>query len=719
MIAKEINNVYRRIIEALNGDALKTAFEWTQTLISGTQLFSFQRKLDELQDTYHYMLGYYLEGSEDPMQQQIYAGIRTGTYELADHVRFIALMADSPAQYYASARVATESPTNIDGLLNDLQRQYDIDDLDKYGESNRQLFMSLWTTPFLADDDAAAVARAIKSDTMPLVTKCQIVSALLLALQEYFDIKKMYLLFDAAGRDEDEVRLRAYINIYITLDTYRDRTNYYPGIAHRLELLAEAPDFKRILQTICLRFIITRETEKVSLRLRKDILPEIMKFTAKHNREFGLPDFSESDPDDMNPEWAEILEGSPLARKIEEYSHLQEEGVDVMHSTFIELKYFPYFRSVDNWFMPFMYKQSIFASQSAVRPELIELLRQASFICNSDKYSFFLSLFNMPERHRSMITAQLDAQLLAINEQNKAELKSTHNRVEIITGQYVQDLFRFYKLYAGRREFTDPFDASPEFHNLPILKPFLSDAETLTNIAELYLRKNYFENALSIYEQLIAQEPGDEMVYQKLGYCKQMSDDLPGALDSYLRSEILNPNSKWLVRRIGNCYKSMQQPAKALEFYLRYEKMTPDNPQALTLIGHCHIDLHDYAEALKYYFKASYIDPDNLKVWRAIAWCSFLSGKYGQAQNYYRRILDKAPQTQDFLNAGHTECVLKNRKEMLRLYSQAIREEGGDLAKFLPAYIEDIPELIRAGVKASEIPLVMDQLRYTFGEIES
>jgi tetratricopeptide (TPR) repeat protein len=697
----------------LDGDALKTAFDWTQTLISGTQLFAYQNKLNELQDTYRYMLGYYVEGSEDPMQQQIYAGIRTGVYELADRVRHDALTPESPTEYYACVRLAAGSPPDMDDLLTGLQGQYDIDDLDKYNMSNEYVFVSLWTTPFLADRDAAATGRALKSDTMPVVTKCQIVSALLLGLQACFDVKKLYLLFDAAGQDDEEVRIRAYISICVTLDTYAKRTGYYPGIAHRLEILAETPEFKRILQAICLRFILSRETEKVSFRLRDEILPEIMKFAVRNNPEFGLTDFADSAADDMNPEWSGMLKNSSLVKKIEEYSSLQEEGIDVMHSTFIELKHFPFFRSIGNWFLPFMHKQSLFTAQSEIRPVTVEALRQASFICNSDKYSLFFSLSQMPERHRMMMTMQLDSQLTAMNEQNETGLKSRHNKVQNITGQYVQDLFRFYKLYARRKEFTDIFKASPEFHNLPILKPYLSDPETLLNIAELYLRKNYFENALSIYEQLIVHEPGDEMLYQKLGYCKQMSGNIQGALNDYLRSEILNPDSKWLIRRIGNCYKALQQPEKALEFYLRYEKMTPDNTQSLTLIGHCHIDLHDYAEALKYYFKANYIDPDNVKVWRAIAWCSFLSGKYEQAQNYYQKILDKDPQTQDYLNAGHTEWVLGNRKDMLLYYRIAIKNVDDDFDKFLSAFNQDVPELVRAGIKSAEIPLMLDQLRYT------
>ncbi|MDR1331475.1 MAG: tetratricopeptide repeat protein, partial [Tannerella sp.] len=703
MTLKEINNVYCRIVDSLDGGALKTAFEWVQTLVSGTQLFSFQNRLNELQETYRYMLGYYAEGSEDPMQKQIYARIRTGAYELADRIRYEAQIAESTAVYYMYARQQSDRPVDVATLLDRLAGQYEIDDLNGYEASNDLLFAKLWTTPLLTEGEAVSLGRALKGEPVPVVTKCQIVSALLLGLQACFDVRKLYLLFDAAERDDEEISIRAYVAICLTLHAYSRRTAFYPGISHRLEILAETPGFKRILQTIALRFILSRETEKVSFMMRNEIIPELIKVTSKMNPDHDSADMSES-AEGMNPEWFDMIAGSSLAKKIEEYSQLQEEGVDVMHSSFVDLKHFPFFHTVGNWFLPFVPVYALFASSPKITPATVEVLRQTPFLCNSDKYSFFFSLQQISERQQMLATMQMNSQFEAMNRQYGEELKSKQNRVESITGQYVQDLFRFYKLFPKRREFDDVFKGAPELHSLPVLKPYLSDPEILLNIAELYLRKGYFENAQSIYEQLPAHYPDDGIIYQKLGYCKQMSGDTPGALDCYLRAEMLNPDSKWLVRRIGHCYKTLKQPEKALDFYRRYEKMCPDNTQALIFVGHCYMEMKNYAEALKYYFKADYMERDSVRAWRAIAWCSFLCGKYEQARNYYGRILAHSPETQDCLNAGHTEWALRRMKNALAHYQAAIRQEDDSFEKFLTLFNQDIPDLTRAGIEAAEIP---------------
>jgi tetratricopeptide (TPR) repeat protein len=321
-------------------------------------------------------------------------------------------------------------------------------------------------------------------------------------------------------------------------------------------------------------------------------------------------------------------------------------------------------------------------------------------------------MFQIPENHRNAMMSQLNSRLSEMNIQQGEELKSGKSEVENIVGRYIQDLYRFYKLYPHRLEFDDIFSQTLEFQSLSILKPYLSDSETLIHIAELYLRKDYYDCALSVYEQLIPQEIPNEMLYQKRGYCKQMTGDLNGALEDYLRSEMINPQSKWVIRRIAGCYRALKQPEKALEFYLRFDKLSPNNIPLLVNIGHCYLELKNFDEALKYYFKADYLDPKSQKARRAIAWCSFLIGKYDQARSYYQKIIEDQPQTHDYLNAGHTEWLLRNIQKAAEYYTLAVRSESRDLDKFLELFRQDIPDLTHAGIKPSEIPLLIDHLRY-------
>ena len=415
----------------------------------------------------------------------------------------------------------------------------------------------------------------------------------------------------------------------------------------------------------------------------------------------------------MNPEWMERISNGKLGKQIEEFNKLQEEGADVMHSTFVHLKSFPFFNEISNWFMPFVKKQSSVSDDDVIMKSL-ELITNVGFMCNSDLYSLYFSIRQIPEAGRKMMIGQLESQLSELKEQRTAKLQTKDDNTERIIGQYIQDLYRFYKLYHRRREFEDIFALPLDFHNLPVLQDYFADKNDLMDIADNYLRKNYFDDALIIYERLSAgAADNDDTLYQKIGYCKQMNGDYEGAITEYTKAAIINPESKWLLRRTAQCYRAVKKPEMAIVYYLQYEKLEPENFSILLNIGSCYLDMKNYTEALRYYFKVDYLDTEGNKAWRPIAWCSFLTGKYDQARNYYKKILTHNPDSQDYMNAGHTEWVLMNVKDALELYKKSIETDKDGYEKFRMEFEHDIPELTAAGVDMAKIPLILDQLQYS------
>ena len=116
MTLQEINKAYDRIVGSLDSQELKNAFDSLQVLIAGSREYSFQDRLNELQDTYKYMLRYRIEGVKDPMQEQIYNNLQVSAYELTDSVKQKALAVESPLSYYSRRRSLEKrnllSPTN-------------------------------------------------------------------------------------------------------------------------------------------------------------------------------------------------------------------------------------------------------------------------------------------------------------------------------------------------------------------------------------------------------------------------------------------------------------------------------------------------------------------------------------------------------------------------------------------------------------------------------
>lgn len=718
MTLQEINKTYNRIIGSLDNKELKNAFDFIQTLIAGIREYSFQDKLDELQNTYKYMLRYRIEGVKDPMQEQIYNNLQTSLYELADQIKHKALAMGSSLLFYSKRRnMQMDKISSYKEIHTLLAKEYKAGRMIDVDASTIVLFDKIWVSNFLTQEEADDIKDILKDYSLPFTTGCQIVSSLMLGLQAAFDKEKLLLLFDAAGHSNEEIKVRALISILVTLYTYRKRTGLYPQIMNRLEALAEVPGFTNTIRTITLRFILARETEKITKKLQDEIIPEMIKLSPKISNKINLKDFTpEQLSDEMNPEWESIMSDNSLGKKMEEFSELQQEGADVMHSTFVHLKSFPFFHELSNWLLPFTSEHSSFGSQMNLddsEKQMLESMTLAGFMCNSDKYSLYFSMLQLPSDTRKMMMNQFDSQASEMIQQNREELISKRGKLEVIAGQYIQDLYRFFKLYPEHPDFNDIFKMPLDFHNLPILRPYISDTESLTSIAEYYLHKNYFEDALVIFNQLSEIKQDDDVLYQKIGYCKQMEGDLKGALEAYLHADLLNTESKWVIRRIAGCYRSLKQPEEALKYYHRYEMLNPDNLSVQISIGHCHLELKDYNEALKCFFKVDYLDSKSHKAWRPIAWCSFLTGKYDQARNYYKKIIENQPSSLDLLNAGHTEWALQNMKGTLSYYKQAVQLENAGFDKFLEQFKQDVPDLLIAGIEETEVALILDQLRYT------
>ena len=317
-----------------------------------------------------------------------------------------------------------------------------------------------------------------------------------------------------------------------------------------------------------------------------------------------------------------------------------------------------------------------------------------------------------------MMTSQFNAE--GIEMQNIEKDKLSLNADETgknISNQYLQDLYRFFKLSSFRSEFSDPFSSHIDLFQVSFLQSIFSDDNTLRLIGEFYFRKEYYAEALTMFNKLLQNHRSDSELYQKIGYCLQMSGEYDKALDAYLKAEMIYPDSLWTLRRIASCYRTLKKPEAALEYYLRIEQMKPDNLSVEMNIGHCYFEQENYDEALKYYFKVDYLDPKSTKAWRAIAWCSFLAGKQEQARRYYEKILNNKPTPIDYMNAGHIEFVLKNLNKTVELYRKSIENDKGNKESFLNNFKQDIKYLIQAGISANDIPLLIDQLMYSLESV--
>ena len=99
-------------------------------------------------------------------------------------------------------------------------------------------------------------------------------------------------------------------------------------------------------------------------------------------------------------------------------------------------------------------------------------------------------------------------------------------------------------------------------------------------------------------------------------------------------------------------------------------------------------------------------------MWRPIAWCSLVTDKLDQAEKYCLKLLENEKNAHDLINLGHVHLCRGHRKEALECYNQSI-ECGQTIDAFLKIFAEDQKQLVANGVQPDDLPILLDQLRYS------
>ena len=739
MTEKEIKENYTQICNLLSARKLKPAFDLLEKLIVPTGLAELSDQYTSLEQNYKFMLKYTVEGINDPERQKIYEHLLVSTFELADSTyENLRMKYSQTIEYQKKRGFARHFITNFEGFSHDLEK-YSVqkelrtlvsplspENSEARAEAEIHLqkiltiFYHFWFTDRLTGDETQFFGSLMNNDSSPYYEKSIVVTALTLSLMRHFDEHKIILLFNAYENADEEVSQRALIGLIIGIYHYDQRIPFFHAIMGRLQIFIENSRFRSNLEKSILQFIRSKETEKIQRKLQDEIFPEMIKLSPNLRNKLSIESMlGEGLTEDKNPEWQEILKDAPgLMGKMEELSEMQSEGADVFLSSFSMLKHFPFFSELANWFYPFTPEHPEIVRNPINResPEdlaFTQLIQKSPMLCNSDKYSFYFSIMNIPPDYKKMVSDSLKAESEQMEEISKdgTFLTGTKN-AEIIISQYIRDLYRFYKIHPQHEGFEDIFAWKFDFHRKFVFSTLLGeDLKMQRNIAEFNFAKNYFSEAAELFEILL-QGTDDAEILQKLAYCYQKMGDYKKALNYYLKADLFDKNKLWNYKKIALCYRNLRKPAKALEYYLLAEILESDNLTLQISIGQCQIELNLYEEALKSYYKVEYLAPGNKKIWRPIGWCYFLLGKIPEAEKYYDRLISDQPNKYDLLNMGHVQWCLGNRKAALDYYKRSINDSDSSEKDFMEAFDEDLQNLLKQGVDPDDVPIMLDQLRY-------
>ncbi|MCQ2083450.1 MAG: tetratricopeptide repeat protein [Bacteroidaceae bacterium] len=699
--------------ELILDSRLLDAISVMQAVSMGIDDWSVSSRLQELADSYRTMLRYFSEGVKDDRRQVLYDGLRRQALLLVDDIQRASLIPDSMDLYYQYIRLH-RNPRTIGRIQQSLELtsgtagQWDANASAMHERDIHELFGCIWTSALWTAEEQAQAIEFLNSAQVRDIDKPVVVSAVTIALLHRFDPVKMQFLVTVAAMTDVMLSVRALVGLALTVSCHEPVLGLFPSVTDQISLLTDMPGLKDRMLVCQMALLMCRETNEIDRRMREEIIPGMLK-----EQKIGEILTDELTGDDASPDWTEWIDKTDMKDSLMEMTELQMEGADVYMSTFSNLKSFPMFREPSNWLRVFDVEQpdvrNSLHDSDFLNSALGRSIVSSGTFCNSDKFSFLLTLSQIPKQQRDMIAGQIEGDIERNNHDVSSEYNSIKQQEQTFARQYCQDLYRFFKLFYRRHEFQDPFLGNMNLTDNRVLSQFLNDDKAMRDIASWLLKKKYYPESAILLTRMESQASSystDPVFYQQLGYAMQHSGHWEQALESYFKADLLQPDNVWTLRHMAQCHRVLHAPDKALELLLEAEKSAPDNLSLQIQIGDCLLEMEDYDQALSRFFKVDYLKPEYPKAWRAIAWCAFLAGRYDKASVYYDKLTSVSENGTDFLNAGHN-CWIQGQTDLaIQFYRKS--QEHMQRHDFVEEFQKDIPTLIEKGIDENEIPLMMD-----------
>jgi tetratricopeptide (TPR) repeat protein len=734
MTAAQIHSVFREACKLLTNSNLFLTFERAKQLVDEAKSDEILDRYNDLRQDYDFLLEYFVDGTEDDERKNRYEHIQQQVFLLVCDLREMLLTLSTNYEFTEKRRLPSRQLKPASEILyfierltqqiefqqnNEISQQNEIINLQARKENfSSQLFAIFWLKNEFSEDEKNVFEKIISEKYNGIAEKALIVSALTLNLWRTFKEEKLFLLLDCCQNSDLIIRQRALVGLVFVLSKYNQFLPMFDSVHARLLMLIDDAHIAKALEIIILQIIGTTQTEDISRKMRDEILPEISKIIPKIRNTSDLENLVKSeDWDEENPEWQNFIDESGMTDKFEEIAALQLEGADLYMSTFAMWKNYAFFNDISNWFRPFEYNQvDILRMTAAEKPDkksLITAMMNSSIMCNSDKYSFFLHMTQIPANQKEMLFGAINAEIGQFEEIEKDEqLLNPEKRAANLSKQYIQDLYRFFKLFMWRGDFADMFSATLFVHKtflFSILKENNADIEI--NTANYFFSKNLYPQAIEMFEQIIAKNSTDFSAFQKLGFAYQKTANPKKAIDNYLKADLIQPDDSWTLKKIALCYRIQQDFENALATYQHIDFLNENAKNKFNIAG-CYIEMEKYAQARAVYAELEKAD-NNSRLWQSITWCAFANGNLAEAEYYSGRCIDDKPAALDFLYAAHIAFCHRQFAKAIDFYLKNIENKKENIEQLIAAIYADKKFLIKNGIKNDELTYFLDALRKT------
>lgn len=691
-----------KIKKALKNRDLAEAFKILGKRISELGNYDLQNAIDDALTTYRAMLTYMLNGYVDNDLAARKDELVRNLFSINDSAdRLERIMAADKQSRYVSYQKMVGQKTNLSNIFQRLE--VELPDAD-YEDETCNLFYQVWTSDVWTKGNYDTASELLNSSAISENVKAVFISAITLSLMEMFDARKVHLLFDAYLNSSAIINQRALVGIILIVKIYDSRLECFPDIQSRLEIYADDPRFVREMFSALLMLQYSSITDKIVSKLQNDIMPLLLQKSKEIKKKTNKELMEELTRNGENPEWTE---DKRLAKGIKEMGNLQFEGADVHMSTFRYMKGNSFFNKIPHWFYLFDINspllKGVHDSAKSLVGGIADVVLKNNLFCDSDLYSFFMMINGLGTTERNIIKEQMSSQMQEEDIDSLIETPKKSISNKDVCRLYIFNLYRFFNLYPFYNQFYNPFKAKKKnadgtekaltFSPLET-KAFsflLKDRAEMTTLAEFFMRKGFYEEALEMYDVINPQkQEEDASLWQKIGFCRQKLGKDKAAYKTYLLADSLLPDSKWTMTHIAQLAQKLEIYDTARNYYEMLLLQDSENMKFIVNKAICQMKLAEYEDAITTLFKANYLDEESVDVRAMMAECYVMTGNIEKAQEMINTFIANVdcPIEMRILNAliALKTKTLETTYDCIRESLYIYKESSGDPHPFIYHY---------------------------------
>ena len=728
------NETLSQIIDLIEQRRLGRAVNALENfLLSHPSLKRDMESLMALQNDFNLMTDYWQRGFNDPEREQVYSQLLKRLYVLATNIMTRDKMANS--RFLTSVH---NRPRHIrkDWTMSNVRHQLedfvsDVAMLELETDDNRQerrkqvyqdhqllmhdLFDYILTSRLWKESLGEAFTDILLSPTIDTNDQQLIVSAITLSALNAFGFNKFSVLMNVFMKTTDPaIRQRALVGWVLCID--ESKVSLYPEMAEMINKACEDETCRNELTELQMQLFYCMEAEQDQKKIHDEIIPDILKGSNIKVTRHGLEEVDDDTLEDiLHPDTSE-RNMERMEESMKQMATMQKEGSDIYFGGFAQMKRMPFYNELSNWFVPFFPQHPAISNiwENTKGKKFLQIITQIGAFCDSDKYSFVLAF--------EQVLKQFPTKMLKMIENGEASPLPLGGMIELeeqrqpafIRRMYLQNLYRFFRLYPMRSEFASPFDDREKY--LFFANPLFGKnklQENMTEVAAFLMKHRKNDEALSVLSNcdLAANTFDYNMLMGNL--LMRMPLDTELSATEYFRHALdLRPDSEKALSGYARAQFRYHHYETALTSYEKLMKLKPEHTGFMLNAAICMTNLQKNEEALKLLFKLDYEQPDNHKVKRVLAWVLTMSKRYEQAGKAYQQLLSQEkPEPVDMLNYGYCLWFQGDIMEAIVHFKQFLLTNGDENYNLEQEFMGTEHSLIAShNITDTEIYLMLDTL---------